>query len=138
MAVNFKDIVEAFDFVSFGHMYDHQAFLNKETGEIHWHSEVADDFEEMPEDLDDEKYIGIPHKNDLDLGRNLVLTFVYQYLPDQAVEIEAIFRRKGAYSRFKTLLERKGLLDKWYEYETQAQDTALRAWCAENSIETRG
>ena len=138
MAVNFKDIVEAFEFVSFGQMYDHQAFLNKETGAIHWHSELADDFEEMPEDIDNEKYIGIPHKKDLGLGRNLVLDFAYRYLPHDAEKIELIFKRKGAYSRFKTLLERKGMIDKWYEYESRAQEEALRAWCEDNGIETHG
>ena len=138
MAVNFKDIVEAFDFVSFGQMYEHQAFLNKETGEVYWHSELADDFEELPEDIDGEKYIEIPHKDELDLGKNLVLNFAYQYLPNDAQDIESIFRRKGAYSRFKALLERKGILDKWYEFESQAQEKALRSWCQDNTIEIHG
>jgi len=107
MVVNFEDIVDAFDFVSFGQMYELQVFLNKETGETHWHSELSDDFEELPEDIDDEKYIEIPHKNQLALGKNLVLEFARQYLPNDTEEIESIFRREGAYSRFKALLERK-------------------------------
>jgi hypothetical protein len=135
MVINFKDIEEAFDFVSFGDMYDHQAFLDKETGKIYWHSEVADDLEELPEDIDDEKYIEIPHKKELDLGKNLVLDFASQFLPDEYEEVESIFRRKGAYSNFKELLVRKGIIDKWYEFQSQAEEKALRAWCKDNDIE---
>lgn len=135
MVTKFKEISDAFDFVSFASMYEHQAFLNRETGQIYWHSELADDPEELPEDIDDEKYIPIPHKNELGLGKNLALTFVYQHLPGEADDVESIFRRKGAYSRFKALLERKGALDQWYEFESQAQEKALREWCEENGIE---
>lgn len=134
MTVAFKDIVDAFDFVSFGQMYTHQAFLNKETGKIYWYSEFGDNEEKLPEDIEDEKYIEVPHKNELELGKQLVLNFAYAQLPDEANEIEAIFRKKGAYSKFKALLERKGVIDKWYEYESQAQENALKAWCKENSI----
>ena len=117
MAREFKDIMDAFNFVSFGQIYEHQAFLDKETGKTYWHSEFGDNEEELPDDIDDERYIEIPHKNELGLGKNLVLDFSYEYLPSEVEEIEMIFRRKGAYSRFKSLLERKGALDKWYEFE---------------------
>ena len=55
MAGNFQDISEAFEFVSFGSMYEHQAFLDKETGKVYYHSDFDDDEEELPEDIDDEK-----------------------------------------------------------------------------------
>ena len=54
MTVNFKDVLEAFEFVSFGSMYEHQAFLDKETGKVYWHSEISDDMDELPEDIDEE------------------------------------------------------------------------------------
>jgi hypothetical protein len=138
MPINFKDIMEAFDFVSFGQMYEHQAFLDKETGKIYWHSEFGDNTEELPEDIADKKYIEIPHKKDFGLGKNLVLDFAYQYIPSEAEEIESIFRRKGAYSRFKALLERKGVIEQWYEFESHAHEKALREWCDENRIEIYG
>jgi hypothetical protein len=47
----------------------------KETGEIIYTSKM-DDLYELPEDIDDDdKYIVIPHKNDLDLGKALVFEF---------------------------------------------------------------
>ncbi len=59
MVANFQDILEAFEFVSFGSMYEYQAFLDKETGKVYYHSEIGDDDEEeeLPEDIDDEKYM---------------------------------------------------------------------------------
>ena len=138
MAVEFQDIIDAFDFVSFNQMYMHQAFLNKETGTIYWHSELGDNEEELPEDIDDEKYIEITHKNELDLGKRLVLNFSYEHLPNDVNKIEAIFRKKGAYQRFKALLEREGMIEKWYEYEAKAQEKALITWCEENEIKIHG
>lgn len=138
MAVEFQDIIDAFDFVSFDQMYMHQAFLNKKRGTIYWHSELGDNEEELPEDIDDEKYIEIPHKNELDLGKRLVLNFSYEHLPNDVNKIEAIFRKKSAYQRFKALLEREGMIEKWYEYEAKAQEKALRTWCEENEIKIHG
>ena len=135
MAIKFQDIVLAFDSVSSGQMYEQQAFLNKETGEIYWYSEFGDDLEDLPADIDNEKHVEIPHKNELGLGKSLALNFAYRYLPDEADEISAIFRRKGAYSNFKAILDEKGMLEKWYEFELQAEDEALREWCEENEIE---
>jgi hypothetical protein len=37
-------------------------------------------------------------------------------------------------SRFKGLLERKGLLEKWFQYEQDAQTKALREWCELNDV----
>ena len=138
MAVKFQDISDAFEFVSFGSMYEHQAFLDKETGKVYYHSDFDDDEEELPEDIDDEKYIAIPHKNELGLGKKLVLDFAHQYLPDEAAMIHAIFNRKGAYSKYKDFLEHRGMLEKWYEYESEKQKKALREWCESSSIEING
>ncbi len=46
-----------------------------------------------------------------------------------------MFSHRGAYSNFKNLLERRGLLPRWYEYETAAQEKALREWCADQRIQ---
>lgn len=139
MLIELREIVDAFDYVSSGQMYDHQAFLDKETGTIYWHSEIGDNFEELPDDIDDERYLEIPHKNELDLGRNLVMNFVHQRLDTKDVEkVESFFKKKGAYSRFKSFLEQKGVLDSWHEYEAKAQENVLKQWCEDNNLEIRG
>jgi len=52
--------------------------------------------------------------------------------------VYSIFRRKGAYSRYKELLERKGALEKWYKFENHRLEVALKEWCRENNIEIKG
>lgn len=135
MKVNYREIEDAFNYVSGGSPYDNQAYLDSETGKIYWHSEFGDNFEELPDDVDDEKYIEIPHKSDLDLGRSLIFDFIDEYLPDELGQVEFFFRNKGAYAKFKGLLERKDQLENWYEFEALAQEKALREWCDENDIE---
>ena len=97
------------------------------------------DSDDLPEDIDEsDDYIEIPHKNRLDLGKSLVFQFVSEHLPGDLDQVERIFRKRGAYSRFKDLLERKNLLEQWYNYETDETSKALRAWCQKNKIEIIG
>ena len=134
MAVNFSDLEHAFFFVSSAQMFINQAVICKETGEIFFASEY-DDEDGIPEDLHDrEDCIEIPHKNDLDLGRNLVFEFVEEHLPGDFERVRSIFRRRGAYGSYKDLLEDRGLLKSWYDFENMRQTKTLREWCEDNEI----
>ena len=138
MAISFDDIENAFFFVSMDQKYMHNAYLCKETGQIFYTSEMGDS-DELPEDIDDpDKYITIPHKNDLELGKALVIEFTSEYLPEELDRVYPIFRSRGAYSRYKDLLDEKGLLDEWYRFENERQRVALKDWCRGNSIEIEG
>jgi hypothetical protein len=137
MTVSLSKLEDALIFVSSDYEGTNHAYLNRETGEIFYDSENADSYE-LPEDIDDpDKYISIPHRNELDLGRDLAIRFASRYLPDQADRVDGLFHRQGAYSRFKDLVERKGFLEKWYKFEKETQDQALREWCEENDIELK-
>ena len=135
MPIKFSDIEDAFFFVSMGEMYMNSAILCIKTGQIFYISDFGDS-DELPEDIDDDtdKYIDIPHKNELDLGKPLVLEFLIMYLPDSVEKVNSFFRKKGAYSKFKDLIDAKGLLDKWYAFEEEEQNKALREWCKDNDI----
>jgi uncharacterized protein UPF0158 len=136
--MKYSDIEDAFLFVSMSPPYEHYAYLNKESGETYYVSTLGDS-DELPDDLDDnEKYIGIPHKNALNLGRNLVYDFITAKLPDKYEQVRQIFSRKGAYTRLKDLLESKGQLEAWYKFEQNATEKALRDWCKENDIILEG
>lgn len=134
MGIRFDEIENAFMFVSMGQPDMHNAYLCKETGQIFYTSELGDS-DELPEDIDDPKYISIPHKNDLDLGKDLVIEFVSEFIPEELDRVYSFFRRKGAYSRYKNFLFYKGLLEKWYQFENEREEAALKEWCAENGIE---
>jgi hypothetical protein len=73
MAVSFSDLRLAFEFVSSGGIGENEAYLDRQSGKIYWHSKFRDNDEELPDDIDDEKYISITDKKELDLGKPLVL-----------------------------------------------------------------
>jgi uncharacterized protein UPF0158 len=138
MPVSFEEIRNALEFVSAGGLGEHQAFLCLRTGKIYWHSDLSELDEpedELPEDIeDDEKYLEIPDKRELDLGKPLALDFARQVLPEDLEEVQLIFRRRGAYARFKHLLAQRRVLEQWYDFEEKATVRALREWCELNSI----
>ena len=75
--------------------------LFKTTGKIFYISEFGNS-DELPDDIEDsDDYIEIPHKNELDLGKQLVFKFVSEHLPEELDRVSQIFRRRGAYSRCK-------------------------------------
>jgi hypothetical protein len=136
MAVSFSDLRLAFEFVSSAGLGENEAYLDRQSGKIYWHSEVGDNDEELTDDIDEENYISIPDKRELDLGKPLVLDFAHEFLADDYDEVRQIFSRRGAYRRYKELLVRRGALERWYDFSNKSEETALREWCAANGIET--
>jgi len=136
MKHKWADIENAFDFVSYGRQYENEAYLNLTTGEIHIRSE-ASDVDELPEDFEEkyDNYLSIPHKNELDSGRRLVSDFVEEFMPRQEDTVRRLFKKRGAYAKYKALLEEHGLLQKWYDYETEKAAAALKEWCRKNNLE---
>jgi len=136
MRVSIQDILTAVEYVSLGGVGEQQAYLCRPSGEIHLHAEFGDNFEELPDVIDDdEKYVALPDRRELDLGKKLVLDFIGGAMPDDFDEVRRIFSRKGAYARFRDLLWRRCMLQQWYDFENKATEKALREWCADNSIE---
>lgn len=136
VTIQFDDLSAAFDFVSFAAPFEHRAFVSLDTGAIHWVSETNPiDEEDLPDDLEtSDRYIAIPHKNELDLGNNLALRFVEEQLPKRYADVENFFRHRGAYARFKELLATERCLEKWYAFEAESTERALRDWCKTNEI----
>jgi hypothetical protein len=136
--VIFDDIQDAFNFVGSGSYGMHSAVLNKQTGEMYWRSEMGDLDEISEADIDWDHCVEIPHKNDLDLGRELVFDFLIEHLPDEYDRVIGYFSGPGAYRLYKELLERKGLLQHWFDFEKHEEEKALREWCSVNEIEISG
>jgi len=135
--IPFEAVEEAFDFVSFSEWGENAAVLCLETGKVFYHSEnlEIDDEVEFPEDVDDNPaYVFVPHKQDLDLGRRVAVDFALSHLEDPHV-VGRIFNGPGAYGRWKVLLEERGLLHAWFDFELAESRAALRRWCEEQGIE---
>jgi hypothetical protein len=71
-------------------------------------------------------------------GKPLVLDFAREFLPDDYDEVRHIFSRRGAFRRYKDLLVRRAVLERWYDFSNKSEEAALREWCAQNGIELSG
>lgn len=130
----YRDIELAFDYVGSASSGENRAVYDKTTEQFYFESDMLDE-SEIPDDIDWDQCVEVPHKNDLNLGRELVFDFVRQMLPREEDTVYQIFRRRGAYGRFKDFLERHSLLDQWYAFEQSAQRRAIEQWCEENGLE---
>lgn len=136
MAVfSFGDIENAFLFVGSAPYGENEAYLDTETGRIFYRSDMGGIDEIAENEVDPDELTAIPHKNDLNLGKALVFEFVASDLPDEYDRVRDIFSRRGAYGRFKDLLDSKGLLETWYRFEDDREKEAIRYWCEKNKIE---
>jgi hypothetical protein len=137
MPLRFDDVLTAFEFVSGDG--SSEALLCRRTGRVYWRSSTADIDEiadELPEGVeDDANYIAIPRKQELGLGKPLALDFAREFLPDDFDEVRYIFGRRGAYRNFRTLVTRRRVLERWYDFEAKATERAIREWCELNEIE---
>jgi hypothetical protein len=133
MQIQYDDLEYAFQLVSAGHGlgFDTAAFLDRETGGWLLFDEglEPDDDPRTPDDLlGNPRYLAAPSKQALDLGTDLAFDFVRAHLPDAQDEVQAIFRRRGAWGRFKDLLDRRDRLDAWHRYEDARTRAALIEW----------
>jgi len=153
MPVSWNDLLLAYDFVSGAAFGEHKAFLCKASGKIYWRFDSFDDLDELsdgfegrkkasvetdkpPEDIGDEdKYLPIPDKRELNLGKPLALDFASEIMPRDFDYVRRIFGKRGAYAKFKALLMRRKALDRWYGFQAKATERALQEWCEANSVE---
>ncbi len=136
VAVKLGDLADACEWVAAceSNGVEGGAGISRSTGTIHWYGEGVD--EEEPADIMDEsRYVAVPPKSELDLLHLLPVRFAEEHLPGSLEEVREFFHRRGAYSRFKSLLERQGKLEEWYRYEQDAIEYALRQWCLDNGFD---
>jgi hypothetical protein len=130
----FSDIELAIEYVSSAPHHTNRAVYDKQTGRILYASDMTGE-SEIPDDIDEEQCIEIPDKHDLDLGHNLVFGFIEQTLPAEVDTVRHMFKRSGAYGRFKEFLERRKLLQSWYDFESASTRKAIEEWCRDNGVE---
>ena len=132
--MKYADLEFEFNSVSSGDPYDHTVYISRSTGQTYFRSDMAD-VDELPDDVEEnDDYVEIPHKHDLDLGKNLVWEFVDLQIPGLKNKVQGIFSRRGAYSRYKAFLADLELLDAWHRLEDERRKEALLTWCKDAGI----
>lgn len=134
--VYLAELEDAFMFAGAAGSFDSAAYVSRETGRTYFVAESAGLDEEIPGDPQDESlYARVPDKHHFDLGQHLIFRFIDENAPDDYDEVRGYFSRRGAYARFKGLLERRGLLEAWRACEQAATEAALREWAEEEGFE---
>jgi len=135
-SVSYQDLRNAFEFVSSGSPATHSAYICQDTANIYWLSSSLELEEAVPADVaTSARYIAVPHKNALQLGQKMALQFIDQVLPADYNLVSSFFRKRGAYRRFRELLQAQGLLEQWFVFEASACDSALLDWCEQHNIQ---
>jgi hypothetical protein len=138
VTVKFSELLDALEFASFNGPIENSAFIDRETGSCHYVSDEIELDDELPPDIEDsDRYLAVPRKNELDLGRRLAVSFADQFLPNDYDTVVAMFHRRGAYGRFRNLIERRDVLEAWYKFEADATEQALKRWCQGHGIQLR-
>lgn len=136
-SITYSDLEDALQWRSVEGFGEQQAWFCRDTGKLHWHTEFGDNFEELPDDIDDaSRYLALPGKYDLDrdLGKGLALQFTLEQLPDRYDDVCDVFHHRRAYARYKAVLEKHEKLEAWYDYEARATKSALQRWCVDNEL----
>ncbi len=130
--VSLDQLQDAVEWVSTD-MLDNEAYVCRQSGKIYWISGdpgMLDEEEETPEDIhDSDKYVFVPDKRGLDLGNRLAFDFAERYLPQHYEKVRKMFRQRGAYRRFRGLLEQQKMRENWYHFSDEQTAKALAEWC---------
>ena len=135
MNVRYSEIRMAFDFVSSGMQGENFAYVSKDDGEIYYFSEMLGLDETRGHDVHSAGFEPVPHRDALDLGRELAFDFVDEHLADQYAAVRDFYADEDtAESRFKDMLQANGLFEEWKEYKAVKVEKFLREWCEQKNI----
>ncbi len=150
MKVKINDIIDAVDFDS----DMSESFLNTKTEQVcvftdeelraaesnedlsdsvEWYCEAVVGAKHYLENQDD--YLSLPDKYDFNEYRIIEKFIARVVVPKQSEILSQSIHGKGAFRRFKTALERLGLVDEWYKYRGQKLREFVEFWCKENKID---
>ena len=130
------------------------AYVKKKTGEVaiitdeeFFEAEKGDSLENYPEwqqgiikiarDIleDDEKYISLPSKFDIDEYRMMERFCLSIKDKEISDSLYNAIKGTGAFRGFKDGVHRFGVADDWYKYRDQELKRIAISWCEENKIE---
>lgn len=135
MKVKLQDVIDGIDMVS----EDSTCYLDRETGEVLFISEIADndyddDILELLEEGSD-RFIEFPSQWDRNDYQTMV-DFIESFPQRKEQNLLAIsINGSGAFRRFKYTASELGLLDDWYRFLNNAHRELAIEWCKDNEIE---
>ena len=150
MKVKIEDIIDAVDFDS----DMSESYLNIKTKQVYmftdedlraaendadlsdsaeWYREAVASAKHYLENQDD--YLSLPEKYDFNEYRIIEKFIARVDIPKQSDMLYQSIQGKGAFKRFKIMLERLGVVGEWYKYRDEKLREFVEFWCQENNID---
>ncbi len=124
-----KDALDSVDISS-------TCYFNKETNEILWQWDYNKEYSTYKEeDEANDNIINMFdyfYKNDYDIMQDFIDTIEDVNLREKLYEATS---GRGAFSRFRYIIESNDLLDDWYKYKDEKYKVIAKEWCIDNNIE---
>ena len=133
MKVKLSDIIDAIETMDRYSEY----FLDKETGQIEWVSDMAmtsSEKEEIYDRLDEHGFYRLPTSFDIN-DYDIMESFVGTLSGSVRDRLSSAIQGRGAFRRFKDEIRRCGIDQEWYDYQETAYKRKAARWCEENGIE---
>ena len=111
-------------------------YFNKETNDILWQWDYNKEYSTYKEeDEANDNIINMFdyfYKNDYDIMQDFIDTIEDINLREK---LYYATRGRGAFSRFRYIIESNDLLDDWYKYKDEKYKAIAKNWCIDNNIE---
>ena len=133
MKVKLSDIVDAIEMMDQYSEY----FLDKETGEIEWTSDMSmtqEEQEEVYDRLDEHGFYRLPTSFDI-RDYDIMEDFVETLSGAAHDRLAGAIQGKGAFRRFKDTIIRLGIDQDWYDFQSEAYKRKAARWCEDNDID---
>lgn len=129
-AISLAKVADEFDMIS----EDWYQYYNRETGEfVSFHPDFNED-DIDPEDFEGDEYVSLPSQRDLN-EYDIMAEFADTVKnPHQRELLVVALNGRGAFRRFKDVVNNAGIDDAWYAYRGKALLNLAREWCEENDI----
>ena len=135
MKVKLDVILDAIEMADDNYTY----FLDLETGESVF---LADELvtgldnegleDEIEENL--ERYLRLPTKFEIH-EYHIMEEFIWTLKVDSADKLEHAIQGRGAFRRFKDMVDRMGISQQWYDFQAEYYRKLAIEWCQEHGLE---
>ena len=133
MKVKLSEIIDAIDFTDDSTSY----YLDMKTGEIVMINDMIMDRSEceaLSDQLDEHGCYELPDQHEID-DYGTMERFIATLTSQAAGRLSRAISGRGAFRRFKDMVQEMGIEDQWYAFEEDAHRKLAIRWCEEYGLE---
>ena len=131
MKINISTIIEAIEMADDNFTF----FLDLETGKsVLLADELSTGMDNEGLENEIERFFRLPTKFEIH-EYNIMEEFIQTLKGEDADKLEQVIQGRGAFRRFKDMVNRRGITKQWYDFQADYYRNLAIAWCQEHGIE---